>query len=191
MKITKLGFLIILTTFLFICGKAQEISQRPDNLPLKLTLKVEEGKLCVGKEFKILARMENVSKETQIIDERNLWRYINIKAEGKKPQYDEKKSPAENLNEMLKANRFTVVFGDNFPDDDVPKEYLITLKPNDFYEDSITIKAGDKFFSKSDKYIYQMGYGQYADWSSKGVSLFIGKVDSNTIEFTLSDCKTN
>ena len=194
MKITKLGFLIILTTFLFIGGKAQEVSQKSADLPLKLTLRFKEGKLCVGKEFKILARMENVSKETQIIDERNLWRYAIYQGppEPVKETVEFDKLPSgKEFTKLLKIDRFQAAMGDGFPDDDVPREHLITLKPNEFYEDSRIIKKDNDFFRIPGKYFIEYGYGQFADWSSKGVSLFIGSVDSNKLEFTLSDCKKN
>lgn len=191
MKIVKLGFLSILITFLFICSDAQEISQKTDSSPLKLSLRIEEKELCVGKEFKILARMENISNTNQIIDKRNVWRYSNVRAQGKEVSYDQKKSFAENLTESLKQYRYQVAMGDSFPDDDVPTEYFITLKPKEFYENSIVIKADDKFFNKPDKYIYQSGYGQYSDWSAKGFSLFIGHIDSDELKFTLLDCKVN
>ncbi len=106
MKIFKLSFLTILIAFLFICGKAQESSPKTSSAPLKLSIRIEEKEFCVGKAFKILARMENISNKIQIVDKRNMWRYINMRAQGKEIPYDEKKSVAENLSESLKSYRY-------------------------------------------------------------------------------------
>jgi len=165
-------------------------------LPLKLTLKVEEKKLCAGKKIKIFARMENVSETAQIIDKRNLRRYSRYQGP---PESVEKITETADLSELsakdftklLKIDRFTIAMGDNFPDEDVPREYLITLKPKEFYDDSRTIKKDENFFRIPGRYFVQIGYGQYADWSAKGVSLFMGHIESNKLEFTLSDCKKN
>lgn len=182
MRITFLALLII---SFFSFGYAQE----SESLPLKLTLEVKEKKLCVGKTFTILARMENVSEKNQIVDKRNLWRYVIAFSPKIEVPYDEKKSFAENLTESLKTPRFMVGMGDGFADDDIPREYLITLKPKEFYETNKIFAADNDFFRTPGEYTYKSGYGQYADWSSKGVSLFIGSIDSNELKFTLSDCK--
>jgi hypothetical protein len=171
---------------LFTLGYAQETK----SLPLKLTLKIKETKLCVGKKFTILARMENTSDKKQIIDKRLLWRYINARSPKIEVPYDEDKSIAENLTEALKTPRYMVMMGDNFPDDDVPKKDLAGLKPGEFYKDSLTVKGDDEFFRTPGEYTFWSGYGQYADWSAKGVSLFIGHIDSNKLKFTLTNCKT-
>jgi hypothetical protein len=190
MKIIKLNFLIILTSIFFVYGEAQEVPTKSADLPLKLTIKVEEKELCIGREFKIVARMENVSDTVQIIDERDLWRYSTY--QGPPEPVGEITGKTElSFTKLLKIDRFLVAFGDSFPDEEVPKKYLITLKPKEFYEYSQTIKKDDHFFRIPGKYFILTGYGQYADWSAKGVSLFIGYIESNKLELTLSGCKTN
>lgn len=103
MKITKLIFLTTLIAFLFSYGNAQDLTQNSESLPLKLTIRVKEKKLCVGKEFTILARLENLNNNEQIIDNRNLWRSVNAVSPKIDVPYDDKKSVGENLTESLRS----------------------------------------------------------------------------------------
>lgn len=184
----KITFLAILILSLFTYARAQET----ESLPLQLTLEIKEKRLCVGKPFTILARIKNVSDKNQIIDERNLWRYIRAKGafEATKTPIDDENNPAYFTN-LLKVPRFMALMGDNFPDEDVPRKYLVTLKPKEIYKDRTIIKQDgfNNFFSVPGEYSFWTGYGQYVDWSAKGVSLFIGHIESGELKFTLSDCK--
>ena len=74
MKTVKIAFIALLITFPVIFAKAQEPSQQIVSAPLKLSLSIKEKELCIGKEFEIRARMENISDTIQIIDKRDLWR---------------------------------------------------------------------------------------------------------------------
>jgi hypothetical protein len=162
-----------------------------DSKPLELNLKIDKSKPCIGKDFKIVARLVNVSEKNVMIDNRNLWRSVILKAVDAKQNNESSNDDKMSFPDLLRKGmpRYQVSFGDSFEDTEVPTKYLVSLKPKEYYEDSILIKSNDDFFQKSGKYYVKSEYRQYKDWSSKNVILFIGDIESNELEFELNNCK--
>lgn len=143
--------------------------------PLKLTISTGE-KLCSGKNITMEAKLENISDQNITIDTRYIWRYQTEKA------YSRSSSNLLNIPDMRTS------LGDSI-DIDTPSEYFVTLKPGESFKDSHIIDAtNDDFFKSSGKYSIKTGYGQFKDWSAEGFYLFIGKIDSNELEFQITDC---
>jgi hypothetical protein len=149
-----------------------------NTFPLKLTIKIEKEKICLGKNIVFVSKLENTSNQDIIIDTRNVRRYQTDIAHN---QYS---------NDLLKIPKMRAILGDNFEDEDVPKEFLLKLIPNQFYKSKFVIEPNkDNFFKTAGKYSIKIGYGQFKDWSSKGFNLFIGNIDSNELDFEVLDCK--
>ncbi len=167
--------------------KAQDKPNSKISMPLTLELRIDKNCSCEETEFFIIGKLENIGNQIITIDKRNLWRSVTFKG-----------SPKDSLNSKkdrsflnkLKLSRYEVVAGDNFEDVEVPKEYLLTLNPGDYYEDNIAVSRKKDFFSYPGKYSVKSAYRQFNDWTSEGFSLFIGEVKSNELEFSIPDCET-
>ena len=188
-KNTKLKFgstpfmavLFVLLSFSFCFAQKPDENNSP--VPLKLELRIDQKKLCIGKTFEVVARLTNISSKNVTIDDRLVWRYVTEKASDRSSV-----TGTSEFAKLLKVPQFRMSMGDNFPDEELPKEYLKTLKPNEFYEDTQKIRADDNFFRTAGRYSIKSGYGQFADWSKERVDLFKGSVDSNELEFKLCEC---
>lgn len=175
------AFALILLQTAFSHAQISDENNSPT--PLKLQIRVKQKQLCVGKKVEVIARLTNVGAENVIIDNRLVWRYVTLKS------LDQSSiEPTSEFSKLLRVPRFSVITGDNFPDEKLPKEVLKTLTPNGFYEDSFIIRPGDEFFQTAGRYTIKSGYGRFADWSKEGVDLFKGSVYSNKLEITLCKC---
>ena len=174
---------MLFTLLLFPLCFAQKTDKNSSPVPLKLELRIDQKELCVGKTFEVVARLTNISSKNVIIDNRLVWRYITETA------FDRSSVKGDSeFAKLLKVPSMRTGMGDNFPDEKLPKEYLKTLKPNEFYEVTQKIRADEDFFRTAGRYSIKSGYGQFADWSKEGVYLFKGSVDSNELEFKLCEC---
>lgn len=187
MKTVLVWLIIVFST----AGCLAQTNDHSNSKPLQLNLTIEQQQPCIGKDFKIVARLVNVGDKNVIIDKRNLWRSVIIKAVDAKRNDESSNDGEMSFPDLLRKGipRYQVSFGDNFEDTEVPAEYLVSLKPQEYYEDSILIKSNDDFFRKPGKYYVKSEYRQYQDWSAKNVILFIGDIESDELEIELNDCK--
>lgn len=178
MKIANLAFLMVFTAGLFIGSSAQETISKP----FKLSLQIKEtGQLCIGQPFTISARLENVSKTDQLLDERKLWRsYFSWGTIESK-----NKNKSERLTETLEISHLksgmSLIKRENWN--------FIRLKPGGFYEDRIVFTANDNFFEEPGTYTYMVDYIQPSEKPSNDASSSESLVGSGELEFTLKDCK--
>lgn len=187
MKITKLGFLIILTTFLFIGGKAQETVSKP----LKLTLRIKEKELCVGKPFTISARLENISETEQIIDKKSLWRSVFLLGTLEDTVPVAAKPEIENESKLFGFQRGTS-YGLLFKSE---QRNLLLLKPKEFFEDDKIVTADDKYLNLKHvdlpgTYLLSVGFFQTFGEPSNNPAFFEGSINSEELKFTMKECKT-
>lgn len=174
---------VLFVLLLFPLCYAQKTKENNSPILLKLELRIDQKNLCVGKTFVIVARLTNISSKIMTIDERPVWRYVVERA------FDRSSVTGNSeFAKLLKVPEIKATTGDGFSDEKLPKKYLKRLKPGKFYEDTQKIRARDDFFRTAGRYSITTSYGQFADWLKEGVDVFKGTVDSNELEFTLSDC---
>jgi hypothetical protein len=167
-------FVLILALSFLLCsfGKRTEAQVK---VPLKMTVGAICYVGCSDENISIKVRLTNVSPRNLVIDKRAIGRYRTDKA------FD------QFSNEFLKIPKMRVFLGDNFEDDDLPVKEFVTLRPNKTFE--YTNKIGrDEFFHVPGKYSVQLSYGQSKDWSSAGIDVFVGKIDSNEAVFHILPC---
>jgi hypothetical protein len=179
---------LFLTVFIsclsFIVNAQDKASAQPPS-PLKLQLEIQQNNSCLNSSLTIVGKLENGGNESVIIDKRNLWRFVSFKGFPPDSSIDANLPFYKNL----KLPRYKVASGDHFEDEDIPKEYLLRLKPKEYYQDTLEIPLSERFFQIPGKYSVKSAYKQYKNWSSKGVALFIGEVESNELEFNISNCE--
>jgi hypothetical protein len=178
-KITSITKAVLLVIILFANVAALYSKTDIEKSPLELSISLKE-KPCVGKTFEIVSRLKNTSEQNVFIDTRNIIRYRTEIA------YDQTSS------DLFKIPKMRAGLGDGFDDKESFQKFLFKLKPGEFYEDKLTINpTDDNFYKPAGRYLLQTGYGQYIDLSSKKLNLFVGKVDSNELNFEITDCKDN
>lgn len=182
--IQTLFLTVFIPCLLSVVNAQDKASVRPPS-PLKLELEIQQNSSCLNSGLKIIGKLENNSNESVIIDKRNLWRFVTFKGFPPDSPVDSNLSFYKNL----KLPRYKVASGDHFEDEDIPEEYLLSLKPKEYYQSVLEIPLSERFFHPPGKYSVKSAYKQYKDWSSKGVILFIGEVESNELEFNISNCE--
>lgn len=191
-KYSKLNFIyrfFILCLVIIYMPSVLKSQDKPNDKtlpPLKLELRADKNCSCEETKFIIIGKLENISNKVIIIDKRNLWRFVKFKGSPKGLPNNEKDRSFLN---KLELSRYKVVTGDNFEDIEAPNKYTLELNPGDYYEDSIVISPKEDFFSYPGKYSVKTAYRQFKDWTSEGISLFIGEIESNELEFDIPDCK--
>lgn len=174
----KQTVLLLSAVLLLTAGQLANARDGKSNPPLALTIKIKEKRVCAGNSFSVVSRLKNVSVHDVVIDTRFIGRYSTDKA------FDQYSS------NILQIPKMRGGMGDTFEDEKIPEEYLLKLKPREFFEDIQVINPDkDGFFKLAGRYSIKIGYGQYAAWTFEGVKAFVGSVDSNELNFKIVDCK--
>jgi len=176
MKVDKSSFLNILVFLTFCISIAfvsrtncQSRSSVQGSLELSHSL---VGQSCHGEKLTFLVRLTNISKTKVNIDNRFLTRYKSAF------YFPESKSP-----------HGRTALGDSFPERVVPEEYVVSLLPGTFAEQSYSIDpAKDVFFLEAGLYRIDVGYGQFRRYSARGNKMFVGAVNAPPLEFRIVDC---
>ena len=138
-----------------------------------LHLNVTQTEVCAGEAIEFTAKLENVSNNPVSINRRYLWRYTT--------EFAFTVDPASVIN-IPKAR---VGSGDGWEVDD---DYVI-LKPNEVFKATrITDTSTDEFYMSPGRYTLETGYGQFRRFKLPGSKAFTGRVNSNTVTFSIKDC---
>lgn len=180
-----IGPLILLSLSMIAFSQNAQVTLE-DKVPLKLELSINEENSCETNSLILKSKLKNISQKEVIIDKRNLWRLVYFKGA---PDEKIKVTKSESILDNINLSRFKIAMGDNLEGIEVPIEYSLSLKPGEFYEEEKTISFEDVFFSIPGKYEVKTAYKQNNDWTSNGLVLFIGAVESNTLEFNIPKCK--
>jgi hypothetical protein len=141
-------------------------------LPIKLEIYVQSNNRCQEGKLVLYGRLKNVSKRSVIVDRNLMW--IGLSAS--KSIYHDNRYDFSRL----------IIIRDMGP------EYnpdFVILKPKETTILFSIVSLTDDFFATSGKYSFQARYLQVRDLEYRGIKVWKGDLNSNSLEIDPSYCR--
>lgn len=160
--------------------------QEDENLPLKLTIKLEKNSFCLNQAIPVKATLENISTDKVAIDKNSLWykhssQYTELKFVLPKTRR------GRGIVSGTASTSISTGTGHHGPD--YVGDYLILSAGQKF---AATHSYPAKFhFEKPGTYTFELTYGQFLRDRLEGKEVWRGAVASNKVTFKIVACQAS